>query len=233
MDELSNTKGSQYYVRFMYIFIRVKSQLKIVEQPNVSQVFDPMLQGTTLEGRIIVALQKVSEAFRVLLWEKAKEHSLSPIQIQIMIFIKYHPEEMCKVAYLAQEFNLTKATISDAVKTLISKKVLRKAQCSYDNRSFVLSLTEGGDNVVNDIESYTSDFNESLQGVSDGSKPMLLQELMGIIYQLNKLNIITHQRMCFTCNHYNGDRVNAHYCGFLQSRMDTKSLRIDCIDYKR
>ena len=44
-------------------------------------------QNQKIESRIVVALERISEAFRVLLWNESKENSLSPIQIQILIFI--------------------------------------------------------------------------------------------------------------------------------------------------
>ena len=80
-------------------------------------------QNQKIESRIVVALERISEAFRVLLWNESKENSLSPIQIQILIFIYFHSTEKCKVGYLADEFNMTKATISDSVKVLLSKEL--------------------------------------------------------------------------------------------------------------
>mgnify|MGYP006294391957 CR=1 FL=1 len=63
-------------------------------------------QNQKIESRIVVALERISEAFRVLLWNESKENSLSPIQIQILIFIQFHAQEKCKVGYLADEFNI-------------------------------------------------------------------------------------------------------------------------------
>jgi hypothetical protein len=69
--------------------------------------FDLNQQNKKVESKIVVALERISEAFRVLLWNESKENALSPIQIQILIFLLFHSDEMCKVSYLAQEFNMT------------------------------------------------------------------------------------------------------------------------------
>jgi hypothetical protein len=53
-------------------------------------------QNQKIESRIVVALERISEAFRVLLWNESKENSLSPIQIQILIFIYFHSLENAK-----------------------------------------------------------------------------------------------------------------------------------------
>ncbi len=87
-------------------------------------LFDVNEQNTNLESKIVVALERISEAFRVLLWQQSKEFGVSPIQIQLLIFIDLHQQDYCKVSYLAQEFNLTKATISDAVKSLEQKQLI-------------------------------------------------------------------------------------------------------------
>src|SRR5690606_32595860 len=80
--------------------------------------FDLAYQNKHINGKIIAALERISQAFRVLLWEESKEFALSPIQVQVLIFLLHHSEQKRKVSYLAEEFNMTKATISDTVKTL-------------------------------------------------------------------------------------------------------------------
>ena len=62
-------------------------------------VFDVNGQLQSIERKIVVALERISEAFRVLLWEEAKEHSLSPIQVQLLIFCAYHAAEKRKVGF--------------------------------------------------------------------------------------------------------------------------------------
>jgi len=54
-------------------------------------------QNQKIESRIVVALERISEAFRVLLWNESKENALSPIQIQILIFVYFHSSEKCKI----------------------------------------------------------------------------------------------------------------------------------------
>ncbi|WP_258932072.1 MarR family winged helix-turn-helix transcriptional regulator [Flavobacterium oreochromis] len=107
-------------------------------------VFNLNDQNQKIESRIIVALERISQAFRVLLWKESKENSLSPIQIQILIFICFHSKEKCKITYLAEEFNMTKSTISDSVKILITKGLIEKKSNLVDTRSFWLVLTEEG-----------------------------------------------------------------------------------------
>lgn len=80
--------------------------------------FNPSHQQNNTPSKIIAGLERISQAFKVLLWKKAKQLGVSPIQIQILIFITYHTVELCNVSDLAKEFNVTKPTISDAIKVL-------------------------------------------------------------------------------------------------------------------
>ena len=79
-----------------------------------------------LNQKIVNSLERISQAFRVLLWNESKEYGLSPIQIQILIFLFTHSPEKRKISYLAREFDMTKATISDSVKVLFQKSLVTK-----------------------------------------------------------------------------------------------------------
>src|SRR5690554_1297966 len=188
-------------------------------------------QNQKIESRIVVALERISEAFRVLLWNESKENSLSPIQIQILIFIYFHSTEKCKVGYLADEFNMTKATISDSVKVLLSKELLTKETDRIDTSSFSLSRTNEGKKITKKkliISSYTKPPNEKL---TTEKKTIMLNGLLKLIYDLNKSGIITIQRMCFTCSNYQLEK-GVHYCKLLKSQLAENELRVDCPEHE-
>ena len=114
-------------------------------------VFDLEHQNSNIESKIIVSLERLSQAFRVLLWNESKAFSLSPIQIQIMIFIYSHSPEKRKVSYLAEEFNMTKSTISDTIKTLEQKLLIKKEFDQEDSRSYVIHLSKKGKQLTEKI----------------------------------------------------------------------------------
>ena len=187
-------------------------------------------QNQKIESRIVVALERVSEVFRVLLWNESKENALSPIQIQILIFIYFHNLEKCKVGYLANEFNMTKATISDSVKVLLSKNLLTKEIDPTDTRSYSLLLTTEGKQVAQKASLFASSIEQPLTELTQEQKTIMLSGLLKLIYDLNKTGIITIQRMCFTCSYYQTNR--GHYCKLLKSSLPEKELRIDCPEHE-
>ena len=188
-------------------------------------------QNQKIESRIVVALERISEAFRVLLWNESKENSLSPIQIQILIFIYFHSLEKCKVGYLADEFNMTKATISDSVKILLSKELVTKETDPIDTRSFSLSLTYEGKKIAKKASLFASSIEQPIEKLTQEQKTIMLNGLLKLIYDLNKSGIITIQRMCFSCSNYQLEK-GVHYCKLLKSQLAENELRIDCAEHE-
>ena len=195
-------------------------------------VFDLKAQQANTDSKIIVALEKVSEVFRVLLWNEGKELKLSPIQLQILIFIRHHDEDKCKVGFLAKEFNLTKPTISDSVKILLAKGLLSKNQDVNDSRSYSLSLTAEGRKLTKKAEAYTANLSAPLAQMDEIKKENLLGSMMELLHKLQENKIIEPQRMCFNCAHYQGNRTSDHYCGFLKRELSDALLRVDCPEYE-
>lgn len=188
-------------------------------------------QNQRIESRIVVALERISEAFRVLLWNESKENSLSPIQIQILIFIHFHTLEKCKVGYLADEFNMTKATISDSVRVLISKELVTKETDPIDTRSYSLLLTDKGKKIVKKASLFASSIEQPIEKLSIEQKKTMLNGLLKLIYDLNKSGVITIQRMCYTCSFYNAEN-GIHYCNLLKTKLAESEIRVDCPEHE-
>ncbi len=184
-----------------------------------------------IESKIVVALERVSEAFRVLLWNESKENALSPIQIQILIFIQFHSSEKCKVSYLATEFNMTKATVSDSVKVLLAKELVTKETDPADARSYSLSLTHQGKKIARKTSLFASSIEKPIDELTKEQKNVMLNGLLKLIYDLNKSGIITVQRMCFTCSHYRQDN-GIHYCTLLKRTLAENEIRVDCPEHE-
>jgi len=195
--------------------------------------FDLKHQNENIDSRIIAAMERISQAFRVLLWNESKELSLSPIQIQILIFLMFHSEEKRKVSYLAEEFNMTKATISDSIKVLEQKKFIRKEYETHDTRSYIIYLTTKGLEIAKQTASFTNQIQVPITRLNSEDKENLLISLIGIIQHLNSTGVITVQRMCKTCAHFSpGNGKTQHFCNLLNQKLLDTDLRIDCPEHE-
>ena len=203
----------------------------------MKSIFDPKNQindVNALENKIIVTLERTSEIFRMLLWNQSKKTGLSPLQSQILLFVRSHSKDKSKISYLAQHFHITKATVSDTVKSLIRKEFVSKECDLEDKRSFVLSLTKKGLKVINSINGLGKEFLKPIGNLDINSQTKLLSSLMSILNSLSNDGVISTERMCFSCANYTKEtkiNLESHHCALLQKELELKELRIDCLEY--
>ena len=193
-------------------------------------VFNLSNQNSSLDNKIVAGLERLSQVFRILLWGKAKEYSLSPIQIQLLIFIQHHSADKTTVSYLAQEFNFTKPTISDAIKVLEQKNLIKKNTDNKDTRSYTIQLTASGKKIVSETESFANPVTEIITKSNEADKLILWENISNLILLLNRQGIISVQRTCFNCGHYTVKNKNA-FCTLLNQKLLTKDIRIDCEEF--
>lgn len=190
-------------------------------------------QNQNTESKIVASLERISQAFRVLLWQESKEHALSPIQVQVLIFLLNHSDEKRKISYLADEFNMTKATISETVKSLELKNLITKEYEPHDTRSYIIHLTQKGKEIADKTSYFTQQIGIPIKNMDEESKENLLKNLFDIIYSLNKSGVITIQRMCTTCFYFRPSVEGKEpVCGLLDKVLYSEDLRIDCPEHQ-
>lgn len=194
-------------------------------------IFNPEQQQKYISSKIVVGLERISEVFKVLLWEKAKLVGLSPIQIQVLIFIAYHKENLCNVSHLAREFNITKPTVSDVIKVLCIKGLIEKDFSSSDSRSYSLTLTDLGAISVNEIYDFANPLNKQINTFDQTEMEDLFETIGKLIYKLNRSGILSVQRTCYACKfHQRNEEVD--YCNLLEKDLLKKDIRLDCQEYE-
>ena len=194
-------------------------------------VFNLKEQNTNLDSKIVAGLERLSQVFRVLLWEKAKQHGLSPIQIQLLIFIQHHSSDKSTISYLAQEFNVTKPTISDAIKVLEQKDMIKKLTDDVDTRSYSIQLTALGKKIVSDTEHFVNPITEIITGIKQPEKLVLWEMIATLITQLHQSDAINVQRTCHYCKHFSSTN-KVPYCKLLEQKLIPQDVRIDCAEFE-
>lgn len=198
---------------------------------NDLSVFDPEQQCLDLNKKIVAGLERLGQAMRQLLWQQAGQLGFSPIQLQILIFIKNHSADKTNITSLANEFGITKATISDAVKALLQKETIKKIMVPNDSRSYLLRLTAHGKKIIARAENYINPLLEFVTQSSDVEKKVLWQGIVQLIRQLNQSGFITTQRMCYNCTYFT-NKNNMAYCNLLKQQLRTEDIRIDCLEFE-
>lgn len=190
-----------------------------------------------LEDKIVTALERLSLASKILLWDAAKkeglaEKGLSPIQIKFLLFLPNHLEGQCRVSQLAKEFGLTQATVSDAVKSLVSKGLVSKKPSREDGRVQTLQLTPAGKRLANRMANWPDAIRLQLKEFSDETKTTVMVFLMELIRSLQRSGIIEVARMCISCGNFredaHPDSERPHHCSLTDTPLAITDLNVDC-----
>jgi len=103
---------------------------------------------------------------------------------------------LANVSYLAKEFNVTKPTISDAVRVLLKKGYVEKDYSPTDNRRYNLQLSTSGKELIKELLDYHLPISNEIQGINEAELKVCFDTISKLIYQLNQKGIIQVQRIC-------------------------------------
>jgi DNA-binding MarR family transcriptional regulator len=202
----------------------------------LGSVFDLSAQHDDVDAKIIAALERLSQVFRVRLREEAWERDLSPTQARFLIYLHYHDVELRRVSQLAREFDLTQATVSDAVASLETKKLIQREQWPEDRRIVTLRLTPDGEKLATTLSGWADPIGEHLQPFSPDDREAVMHFLIGLIGSLQTSGLITVARMCVTCRFFRQDihpgEPLPHHCALLDVPLGRADLRVDCPEHE-
>jgi DNA-binding MarR family transcriptional regulator len=202
----------------------------------LGSVFDPSFQHEDVDAKIVASLERIGQAFRVLLRERAREHDLSPIGAQFLVYLLYHDVELRRVGQLAREFDLTPATVSDAVDSLEAKGLVDRERWPEDRRVITLRLSPEGESLAAELSSWADTVKEHLTLCPPGEKEVVMRFLMRLIDSLQRSGVVTVARMCVTCRFFQQDiHLGAdlpHHCGLLDVPLGASNLRTDCPEHE-
>jgi DNA-binding MarR family transcriptional regulator len=202
----------------------------------LGSVFDPSAQHDNVDARIVATLERLSQVFRVRLRKEARQRNLSPIQAQLLIYLLHHDVELRRVSQLAREFELTQATVSDAVTSLETKGLIRRESWPDDRRVVTLRLTPDGERLAMSLSNWADPIREHLQRFSPGERETVMRLLMELAGSLQRSGLITVARMCVTCRFFRRDvrpgEVSPHHCGLLDVPLGGSNLRVDCPEHE-
>jgi DNA-binding MarR family transcriptional regulator len=199
-------------------------------------VFEPSSQHGDVDKKIAASLERLSQVFRTLLRGEAQERGLSPIQAQFLVHLLHHGAALGRVSRLAREFDLTRATVSDAVGSLEKKGLISREPWPADKRVTTLRLTSTGEHTARELAAWANVIEEHLKAYSPEEKEAVMRFLMGLIGSLQKSGLITVARMCVTCRFFRPDahpgESSPHHCALLDVPLSGSDLRADCPEHE-
>ena len=194
------------------------------------------LQGEkTVVDHITTGLTKVAAALRSQAWEGGSARKLTPTQGQIVVLLAERETKVICLNDVASELCLTAATASDAVMTLVAKKLVKKERSPDDQRVLVLMLTAAGRREAQQIAGWTEVVRAGVRSLTTEEQAVFLRGLTKVMYSLQEQGVISVARMCVGCTYFQPyahmDSARPHHCGFVNKPMGDGQLRLECLDF--
>jgi DNA-binding MarR family transcriptional regulator len=187
-----------------------------------------------LDTKLAAALERVGQALRTELRQRARRHGLTPTQAQVLLRLAHDPARRRRVGALAAEFDLTQPTLSDSVAVLLRKELVERVPDPADARAHTLHLTRRGAAAARDLESWDECVRGTLADVPRAEKEDALVVLLNLIADLHEIGVVSVARTCVTCRHLREDVAGGrarHHCALLDMPLARADLRVDCPEH--
>jgi DNA-binding MarR family transcriptional regulator len=188
--------------------------------------------ASDLDSKLVAAMERVGQALRVRQGVVARNEGLTPLQLRLVLFLSKRPAAGRTVGLAANDLDLTRATVSDAVNTLANKGLLSKQASPSDRRVVHLHLTQMGKELASRQESWHEVFESAASQFPRATREAVFLFLARLIESLHSDGVLSVARMCLTCQHLEergGSNGKApYYCGLLGEEKGPAGLKIDC-----
>ena len=202
----------------------------------MKSIFNQKYQHDDLDAKLVLALERLSHVFRLLLWEQTKKYNLSPLQTQVLVYIFHQHEDERNITSLSQKLNVTKATLSDAVKSLEGKKLISKKADKEDYRYQFLQLTKKGEDLVKKIEGWSDIVKKKITEISESKKIDMYDTLLNLLISFEQDGLLSKHKICFTCRYLKQTTKNnktLYFCHLLNKPLAQSEIRIDCPEHEK
>lgn len=194
------------------------------------------MQGeNTVVDHITAGLGRIAAALRSQAWEGGTARKLTPTQGQILGLLAERAAKAVRLNDVAVELCLTAATVTDAVMTLVEKKLVKKERSAEDQRALAITLTAAGRREAQQTAGWTEVVRAGVKGLTPDEQAVFLRGLTKVMHSLQEQGAISVTRMCAGCTYFqpyvHDDTARPHHCGFVNQPIGEGQLRLDCPDF--
>lgn len=183
----------------------------------------------------IVKIQQLLERLAALLRTESRtllsEHALLPVQFEALNYLsncnRYSDTLMGVTEYLGQ----TKGTVSQTLKVLEKKGLIKKTPDQTDKRVSHMSVTTAGRKLVTSIPSSAllKSANKQLNKKDVASVEVALEMILKSMQRENDFKTFGQ---CATCRHNIKHSTNETICGLTKEALSNKDLELICREHE-
>lgn len=191
--------------------------------------------GDPAAPRAAEGLARLAVVLRQDAWQVATARGLTPTQARILGELCAPGAGPARLKDVARALSVTEATASDAVASLVVKKLVRKEPDPADGRALRLAPTAAGRREAVRVGAPSAALVAAVATLPAGDQGALLRALSGTLRALLVAGEVPVARACVTCRHFrpfvHGDGDRPHHCAFVREAFGDRHLRLDCADH--
>lgn len=202
----------------------------IVEPNAMEKTTDP------LPHRLASGLSKVSVSLKRRLWRDASSRRISPLQAQILAFLRQRSTHGATVSDITRMLGVTMPTASDVIAVLTRRGLLRKFRTEADGRVFTVMLTARGRRRAELVMGWPDFLLWAAELLPPEEQESLLRTLVKLIKSIQDRGEIPAAKMCVTCTHFqpyvNQDSERPYHCALVNAGFGDRLIRLDCNEHE-
>lgn len=185
-----------------------------------------------LAGKIVAALDRIAHARRTQRQVFATESGLTLLQVELLATLADGAPPQPLIGLLATELGVSQPTVTDSVRALERKDLVRRDPDPSDARRTLITLTPDGRRMVVELAARDRAFTRAVADLPTGTQEQTLGALLGVIGNLVGTGAITVARTCLTCRFHRREQGTDH-CDLLQAELPAPDLRVNCPEHQR
>jgi len=188
-----------------------------------------------LQNRIANGLAKIALAIKSRAWREGGRQWLPPLQAQTLRLLLKRVGHDTPVSLIAQDLAVTMPTVSEMLRVLLRKGMVKRVQSEDDHRVFNMELTAKGKREAERLSEWPY-LLAATQDLPQDEQVSLLRATIKVIRSLQEQGEISTARMCVTCRyfrpHAHQDKANPHHCEYVDAAFSDHLLRVDCSEHQ-
>ncbi len=189
------------------------------------------VDSADVDRKLLDAIDRLGRALRATRRRIATDLGLSTLQIEIIDRLDHLGP--LPVGQLAREVDVSAPTASDAVATLERKQLLERHRSPDDGRVTIAYLTDTGQATADKVRGALRALRVAPNQSVSGDRGVALQVLLEEMLRLHEAGVITINRSCLRCRHYQPPTAaRPAHCHLLDAPLETHQLRVDCPDHE-
>jgi DNA-binding MarR family transcriptional regulator len=159
------------------------------------------------------------------------EHGLQPVQLEALHYLslcnRYSDTPMATTEYLGQ----TKGTVSQTLKVLEEKGLLKKVADESDKRVIHLKVSKSGDKL---LQKYipSRQFVDACEQLSEQSQSQIITCLRELLQTTQRTNGMKTFGVCHTCRYNQKNNNSQYFCNLTHEPLSCNDIQLICREHQ-